>query len=101
MQFIKYGVNINFIGKKNLALIFSLSLIVISLGSLILNKGLKLGVDFAGGTLIQVAFKNQVDVSDIKSGLNTVNLGKSSVQRFGDATQNDFLIRTNNPTSKS
>jgi len=101
MQFIKYGVNINFIGRRKLALIFSLSIIVISIGSLIVNKGLKLGVDFAGGTLIQVAFKEKVNIADIKSGLNAVGLGKSSVQRFGEAEENEFLIRTNKPITTS
>ncbi len=101
MQFIKYGININFLGKRKLALIFSISLIVISVGSLIMNKGLKLGVDFAGGTLIQVAFKDHVDISDIKSGLNSVDLEKSSVQQFGSAEKNEFLIRTNNPITSS
>jgi len=101
MQFIKYGVNINFIGRKKLAFIFSISIIVISIGSLIVNKGLKLGVDFAGGTLVQVAFKDKVDIADIKTGLNAVGLGKSSVQRFGDADQNEFLIRTNKPITTS
>jgi len=99
MQFIKYGININFIGRRKIALIFSISFILISIGSLLANKGLNLGIDFAGGTLVQVAFKAPVDITDIKSGLNSVALEKSSVQQFGAAERNEFLIRTNKPIS--
>ncbi len=56
MQFIKSDVNINFIGKRKIAFFISIAMIVISLVSLILKGGPKQGIDFAGGTLIQVKF---------------------------------------------
>jgi preprotein translocase subunit SecF len=53
-----------------------------------------LGIDFQGGTLIQVKFLAPIKIDAIKTGLNTVGLGKSSVQLFGEPQDNEFLIRT-------
>jgi preprotein translocase subunit SecF len=94
MQFIKPDININFIGKKTLAFVFSIVMIAISIGSLIMHGGPRLGIDFQGGTLIQVKFLAPVKIDAIKTGLNTVGLGKSSVQQFGERQDNEYLIRT-------
>jgi preprotein translocase subunit SecF len=94
MRFIKTETNINFIGIKNIAFYLSVACIVISFLSLIIHKGPRLGIDFAGGTLIQIKFTSAVRIDDIKSGLESVDLGKSSVQQFGEKTDNEFLIRT-------
>ena len=94
MQFIKPDVNIDFIGKKMLAFTFSAVMVIISIVSLILHNGPKLGIDFQGGTLIQVKFSAPVKIDDIKAGLNSVGLGQSSVQQFGELHDNEYLIRT-------
>ncbi len=94
MQFIKPDIDIDFVGKKRFALFVSTLMIIVSLASLAWHKGPRYGIDFAGGTLIQVKFNQQTDVGTVKSGLDNVNLGKSSVQLFGDATENEYLIRT-------
>jgi preprotein translocase subunit SecF len=94
MQFVKPDVNINFIGRKKLAYIVSAVMITISIGSLILHGGPRLGIDFQGGTLIQVKFMAPVKMDAIKSGLKDIDLGKSSVQEFGDLEANEYLIRT-------
>ena len=94
MQFIKPNININFIGKRKIAFSISIVMIIISIASLIIHKGPKYGIDFAGGTLIQVKFVSPVNIDDIKSGLSAIELGKSSVQQFGDSKDNEYLIRT-------
>ncbi len=94
MQFIKPDINLDFVGKRKIAFIVSLAMIFISIASLIVHKGPKYGIDFAGGTLIQVKFDAPVKLADIKSGLATVNLGKSSVQGFGEHIEHEYLIRT-------
>jgi preprotein translocase subunit SecF len=94
MQFIKPDINIDFIGKRKLAFVLSIVMILISIGSLTMHGGPKLGVDFEGGTLIQVKFLDPVQIDAIKTGLNTVGLGKSSVQQFGELKDNEYLIRT-------
>jgi preprotein translocase subunit SecF len=94
MQFIKPDINLNFIGKRKMAFGISIIMLAISIGSLIMHGGPRLGIDFQGGTLIQVKFLAPIKIDAIKTGLNTVGLGKSSVQLFGEPQDNEFLIRT-------
>jgi len=94
MQFVKSDVNVNFIGKRKIAFIVSAVMLIVSIGSLILHGGPRLGIDFQGGTLIQVKFLTPVNIDAIKTGLQEINLGKSSVQQFGDLETNEYLIRT-------
>jgi preprotein translocase subunit SecF len=101
MQFIKPDININFIGKRKIAFFFSLIFIIVSIGSLVIKNGPKYGVDFAGGTLIQIKFYEPAGINDIKTGLNAVGLGKSSVQSFGSQDVHEYLIRTNTPITTS
>jgi preprotein translocase subunit SecF len=101
MQFIKANINIDFVGNRKIAYALSILLIIISIGSLIFHKGPRYGVDFAGGTLLQVSFENTVQIDTIQSGLNSVGLEKTSVQRFGDEKEIGYLIRTNTPIKTS
>jgi preprotein translocase subunit SecF len=68
MRFIKPDINIEFIGRKKIAFSLSIVCIAISVLSLIIHKGPRLGVDFAGGTLVQIKFASAVRIDDIKSG---------------------------------
>ena len=99
MQFIKYGIDINFIDKRKIAFFLSLGMLLIAAVSLIINKGPKYGIDFAGGTVIQVKFLSPVSIKKIKSGLAGMNLEKSSVQSFGEVADNEYLIRTDQSVS--
>jgi len=56
---------IDFVGKRTYAIIFSAMLIVLSIFSLTTN-GLKLGIDFTGGTLIEVGYKQGVDLAEVR-----------------------------------
>ncbi|MDJ0987680.1 MAG: protein translocase subunit SecF [Desulfobacterales bacterium] len=94
MRFIKPDINVDFIGKKKIAFFLSIACVAISLLSLIFHGGPRLGIDFAGGTLVQIKFTSPVQIDDIQTGLNTIGLGKSSVQQFGQDIDNEFLIRT-------
>jgi len=94
MQFIKPDININFVGKRKIAFLISLAMILVSIASLLIHKGPRYGIDFAGGTLIQVKFNTPASLNRIKTGLATIDLDKSSVQQFGDQSDNEYLIRT-------
>jgi len=96
MQFIKSDINIDFIGKRKIAFILSVLFILISFGSLVAKKGPRYGIDFAGGTLIQVQFQDPVEINPVKSGPAALGMSGSSVQAFGDAGNNEYLIRTDN-----
>ena len=94
MRFIKPDINIDFVGRIKIAFLLSIAFMAISFLSLIIHNGPRLGIDFAGGTLVQIKFTSAVRIDDIKSGLGTIGLSKSSVQQFGQQTDNEFLIRT-------
>lgn len=83
--------NIDFIGKRKAAYIFSGTLIILSLLSL-LFRGLELGIDFKGGTEIALEFEKPIDVSEIRTFLDELQLGNIEVKTFGGET--GILVRS-------
>ncbi|MBN2284242.1 MAG: protein translocase subunit SecF [Deltaproteobacteria bacterium] len=100
MELIKPGTTINFVGVIKVAFLASLAAIIISIASLVLHGGPNLGIDFAGGTMVQVKFKDKVTVDEIRKALATVELGKSVIQQFGYAADREFLIKTDRSSSE-
>jgi len=92
MQLIKPDINIDFVGRRKLAVIVSVIFILIGLASLVVKGGPDYGIDFAGGTLVQVKFETATSPADIKEALTGLNLGGLVVQTFGDDA-NEFLVR--------
>ena len=83
--------NINFSAKFKLANILSLFIFIISI-LFILFKGLNYGIDFKGGTLIELRSDNtNVNISEIRTSLNSMSLGDVNVKEFGK--KGDFLIK--------
>ncbi|MBT5292366.1 MAG: protein translocase subunit SecF [Cellvibrionales bacterium] len=81
---------LNFMGYRKIAQIASAILLVISIASLSTN-GLKLGLDFTGGTLIEVAYDQTADLSNIRSALETSGYNNALVINFG--SDQDVLVR--------
>jgi preprotein translocase subunit SecF len=94
MQFIKPGINIDFIGKRRAAYVVSALLILLSIVTLIWHRGPRYGIDFVGGTVIQVKFQSAVDIDTIKQAIAEAGLGQATVQRFGQVDDNEYLIRS-------
>ena len=93
MEFIRPGTNVDFIGKRNYALVFSGLMILIGIVSLIMHGGPRYGVDFAGGILVQIKFLQEVTAGEIKETLQPINLQDSVVQQFEEKGQHEFLIQ--------
>jgi preprotein translocase subunit SecF len=91
MELIKPGIHLDFVGKIKYAAFFSATLIIISIASVILHGGLNPGIDFAGGSIIQVKFKKDVSADQIRSAMKSTKLESSIIQQFGEK---EFLIRT-------
>lgn len=94
MEFIKSDININFLGMRKIGFIFSLALLLATIVSLVINQGPRYGIDFAGGTVIQVKFSEPTVIAAIKSGTAKIGLDNPTVQSFGETSDNEYLIRT-------
>ena len=98
MQLFKNETHFDFMGKIKSAMVFSSLLILVGLISIVISGGLKYGIDFAGGTLVQLQFKNPPDIEVIRDGLKTIGLGDSTIQEFG--SKKDILIRVEKSEEK-
>lgn len=92
MQIIRPDVNIDFVGKAKVAVMISLVVILIGIGSLVVKGGPNYGIDFAGGTLVQVLFAEPTRAAEIKDALQSLQSGGLTVQQIGDEAR-EFLIR--------
>jgi preprotein translocase subunit SecF len=92
MQLIKPGTNIPFTRYRKIAVVLST---VLNLAVLVMlfTKGPNLGVDFAGGTMVQLKFPQKVSIPDIRRALETIDLGGSVIQDFGQEGDNEYLVR--------
>lgn len=99
MQLIKPDTNFDFVGKRMIALAISLVLLTVGLVSLISKGGPDYGIDFAGGTLVQVRFTEVTDAVAIKKALDGLAIGSLVVQQFGD-DKNEFMIRMEKTSSE-
>ena len=82
--------NIDFMGKRKVAVIFSAVLISISLVSLV-TQNLNFGIDFTGGTLVEVGYQETVELDQVRNVLSATEFSDAVVQYFGSAR--DILIR--------
>jgi len=90
MQIIKRGQVIRFMSRRRLAMGISIALMLIAAASIV-ARGLSLGIDFTGGTLIEVGYTEPADLESVRQALTTAGYGDASVQQFG--TSRDVLIR--------
>jgi len=90
LEFLKRDTRIDFIGRRRIAALISISVIVIVLLSLFF-RGLNLGIDFTGGTLVEVSYSSSVNTEDVRTNLRRSGLDGVVVQYFG--TSRDVLIR--------
>ena len=99
MEFIRPGTHIDFMSKRTVAFLVSAAMILISFTSLALHGGPNYGIDFAGGTLVQVRFTTSVTVADIRAALDEAGLSGGLVQRFGAEGRGEYLIRLQTTSS--
>ena len=93
IRWIKRGLKIDFLKIKNIATILSVIAIISSLFFLV-YKNLNFGIDFKGGTLIELKKDNDLTIAEIRSQLSGLNIGDIQIQTFG--SDNIILIRIEN-----
>ena len=98
MEIFKRVTEFDFMGKRGVAVTLSSIAILIGIVSILIHGGLKYGIDFAGGTLVQLKFVNPPEIEEIRDGLKTIGLGESEIQEFG--SKNHILIRVERSEGK-
>jgi preprotein translocase subunit SecF len=81
---------INFMSKRKLAMVFSLIVMAVSIGSIV-TKGLNLGIDFTGGYLIEAGYQEDVNLDKIRDSLAAAEFSDAQVQNFGSSK--DIIVR--------
>ena len=82
--------NFDFMSKRKIAVVFSALLLSVSIVSLVTQK-LNFGIDFTGGTLVEVGYSETVELDEVRSVLSATEFRDAVVQYFGSAS--DILIR--------
>lgn len=95
MELVKPGININFVGMFKYAVIFSAVLTFICVISFFW-RGFYYGIDFAGGTLVQIKFKKDASADSIRQVLTGMGITDSIIQPFG---ANEVVVRTAESTT--
>ena len=90
MRIFKQVTQFDFLGKRRTAWIVSLVLLVLSIGSLGI-RGLSFGIDFTGGTLVELEYAQSADPVTVRSVLRDAGVDNAIVQYFG--TSRDILVR--------
>jgi len=96
MQLLKQSLNIDFLGRHKIAWIISIILLLASIVSLSM-RGLNFGIDFTGGTIVEVGYSQNIELALVREALATAQFDDVIVQHFG--TAKDVLIRL--PASES
>ena len=90
MELIKQGLDFDFMGRRRLALMLSSAMLVVSILSLAI-RGLEFGIDFTGGTLLEVGYPRAVELEPVRATLYGAGFEGAVVQHFG--TAHEVLIR--------
>jgi len=98
MQLIRPDLHIDFIGKRKIAMILSATMLLVSLGSLAF-KGLNFGIDFTGGTLVEVKFDKAPAIADVRNSISPKGYGNAMIQEFG--APEEILIRVQNKAAEN
>lgn len=85
------GARFDFMGVRRRAMVVSIALILVGLASLAVHRGFNTGIDFAGGTLVEVGFGDNVSVAEVRAIVNRAGFTGAEITRFG--AENDILIK--------
>jgi len=91
MEIIKSETHYNFVAMMKMAVTASIVYILIGIGSMFWHGGLNFGIDFAGGTLIQIRFGGETSVDKLRQVFKSIGLENSIIQQFGPK---EMVVRT-------
>jgi preprotein translocase subunit SecF len=99
MELIKPNTNIDFVGKRVVAISLSLILILAGIVSLVIKGGPAYGIDFAGGSLVQVKFTKDTSAAKVREALKPLSIHGMTIQQFGPQPD-EFLVRAQESSSE-
>jgi len=94
------NIKYDFMGHRKMALILSLTLIFISVGALV-TRGLNLGLDFTGGTVVVVNFEQTASITDVRNQLENAGFANTVVKNFGSSQDVEITVPPQNDASSS
>ena len=96
ISFFKHNTTIGFVPNRYKAYALSLAIFAVAIGSVIWHGGLKMGVDFTGGTILQIHFAQPIGTDEVRRALADANMGGAEIQKLKDTERikNAFLINT-------
>jgi len=83
MEIIKSETHFNFVAMMKMAVTISIVYILIGIGSIVWHGGLNFGIDFAGGTLIQIRFDRETSVDKLRQAFKSIGMESSIIQQYG------------------
>ena len=98
MQWIKPGTNIDFVGSMKFWGLMSVVVVLLAYVGMAV-RGFNWGIDFAGGTELQIRFSKDVTTHDIRKTLDSIGFDKNEVQPYGDPSSHEYLVRIERFTS--
>ena len=98
MKLLNKTLEIDFLKHRKKAFVLSIAFIALTGVSIILHGGLTYGIDFAGGTLVQIKFKDAVSIQEIRSVFDELKIGQGEIQQFGEPE--DVLINIQSSDNK-
>ena len=93
MEIFKPDINLDFVGKRKFAMIISLVVLIIGIVAMVVRGGPAYGIDFAGGTLVQIKISETTSAAQLRTTLEALDLHGLTIQQVGDDKANEFLVR--------
>lgn len=93
LELVKPGFFFDFMKIKWYAITFSIIISLLGIGSMV-YQGFSYGIDFAGGTVVQVKFLKPVQADEVRQAIANIGLSNERIQSVGTPADNEFLIRT-------
>jgi preprotein translocase subunit SecF len=97
MEFFK-NTHVKFVDMRRIGYAFSGTLILIGIISLILHGGPRYGIDFTGGTSLQLKFEKTITAADLRNSIGKIGYSGAEIKHIGAAAENEFIIRVEKKT---